>query len=771
MQKNIQDVLKDIVVYIRVNGKIEGTGFFINEFGNILTCYHIFSKVSIQKSLEEINQSKIEIEFQNRTYQATAIHSTYDPVKLDVIILKIDTDPQDIHLADFKSYDSSKSLVTCGYRSEELDKHRCNGLVHIEHSEDMADSDFIMLDDSSSHHKIIKGLSGSPIVEESSQAVVGIIVGRFDERFREYDEAIAIPITKIAMIFEPLNIKIEQYRKYLKLESVFIKDKFLSSKKRERLSEDFCRLFLFDSVDLAKCGDFEALLDEIKDRNLIDIFIEWIPHWINEEFKRDLQIERFYFENREKPLLDIVSDKEGSTFITIDGALSCGKTHILTKLKDSFEKESWVCYSIKCSYSPSTADEIAMSIRNSIPISSTESNDIGGHSLGSYILKSKEIMERSFNHEIKGIALLFDDIDRISGEFEFEKFLKLIGEINSILIGNRVRSKMVITGNGLIDRIDSFDYLFDFVRKKKKIVLKPFNYDSVKKFIINGGEKEIPNIDCVTARFFYLTNGHPGIMSYIIHNNIIRVEKLCNRLYWRNLDLQKVDAKVDTIFEHIMQKIEFSELFNKLAYFRYFDEEILKAVYEKWFTNSYRIKNPIREILKSKTIFKTNFGTKTINRAIRTIFLLRSRRDENLIGSLKEAQNIYKMALQELIDSYPKGVDIHIDIDRVVLYLQEYLYLELNILYYNSNNLVDITLFIDKFESEIDRLINEIVRIKPEGYKKPIEKIFSKLKHSFQDSDFKFHICFFCKEEFDIQSYRLLMQKIISLEEEIDEDG
>ena len=150
---------------------------------------------------------------------------------------------------------------------------------------------------------------------------------------------------------------------------------------------------------------------------------------------------------------------------------------------------------------------------------------------------------------------------------------------------------------------------------------------------------------------------------------------------------------------------------------------------------------------------------------------MRSRRDENLIDSLKEAQNIYNIALQELLDSYPKGVNIHIDIDRVVLYLQEYLYLELNILYYNSSSVVDMHLFIEKFENKIDGLINEIVKIKPEGYKKPIEKIFSKLKQSFQDSDFKFHICFLSKEEFNIQPYRVLMQTIISLEEEIEEDG
>ena len=236
MLRNIQDILKDIVVYIKVDGKVQGTGFFINEFGNILTCYHIFSKVSEHKSLKEINKSQIEVEFQNQQYKAEAIHSTYDPIKLDVIILKIDINPQSIHLSDFKAYDSSKTLVTCGYRSEELDKLRCNGVVHIEHSEDMADRNFIILDDSSSHHKIIKGLSGSPIIEESSTAVVGIIIGRFNDRFVEYDEAIALPIVKIARIFEPLNIKIEQYRKYLRLESIFFKDKFLSEKKLEKLS-------------------------------------------------------------------------------------------------------------------------------------------------------------------------------------------------------------------------------------------------------------------------------------------------------------------------------------------------------------------------------------------------------------------------------------------------------------------------------------------------------------------------------------------------------
>jgi hypothetical protein len=770
MSKNIQDILKNIVVYIRVNNKIEGTGFFINEFGNILTCYHIFSKVSISKDVLELNENKIEVEFQNQRYPAIVVHSTYDPIRMDVAILKIDIEPQLIHLCDFKEYDSSQSLVTCGYRKEEIDKQRCNGIVHIDHSEDMANHEFIILDDSSSHHKVIKGLSGSPLLEENSYTLVGIIVGRFDKRFEEYDEAIAIPISKIAKIFEPLNIKIREYQKYIKLQNIFVKNKFLSLKKRERLSEDFCKFFLSNNIELSQCGDFETILNVIKEHNLIDIFIEWIPYWINQEFKRDLEMEDFYFENREKHLLEVISEQEGSTFIAIDGALSCGKTHILTKLQESFKRESWVCYLIKCSYPPSTANEIAISIRNSIPISSRESNDITGHSLGNYILKSKEIIEESFNHNIKGIALLFDDIDRISGEFEFEKFLRLIGEINSILMGNRIHSKIVITGNGFTDTIENFDFLFDFVRKKKKIVLKPFKYKSVKRFINNGNEREIPNIECITARFFYLTNGHPGIMSYIKHNNILNIEKLCNRLYWKNLDLKEVDKKIDDIFRHIMQSIEFPELFNRLAYFRYFDEEILKEVYERWFTESYSVNNPIREILKSKIIFKTDFGTKTLNRAIRIVLLLEGRRDKNLILKLQEAQEIYQLTLERLLDTYPKGSNIHIDIDKILLYLQEYFYLEFTILYY-QNGLVDIYRFLDIFENIIDKLINNIVKIKPEGYQKPIEKIFLKLKRSFQDSDFQFHICFCCSEEFDKQPYRLLMRKIVSLEEEIYDDG
>jgi hypothetical protein len=383
-------------------------------------------------------------------------------------------------------------------------------------------------------------------------------------------------------------------------------------------------------------------------------------------------------------------------------------------------------------------------------------------------------MEVSFKQEIKGVALLFDDIDRISGEFEFEKFLKLIGEINSILIGSDIRSKTVITGNGLSGRIDEFNYLFDFVRKKKKIVLKPFSYESVKRFLLNSGLKEVQNIDCITARFFYLTNGHPGIMSYVMQNKIIKVEKLCNRLYWRNLNLESIDIKVDTIFKHIMQNIEFSKIFNRLAYFRFFDENILRVIYNRWFEDKYKLKNPIQKILKSKIIFKRDFNIKTINRATRTIFMLHNRRDEEFVKSLQEAQDIYKKALVDLLNSYPKGVDVHIETGRIVLYIQEYFYLELNILYYkdiNLNNLVNINIFLDKFESETYFLINEIVKIRPEGYKKPIEKIFTKLKQSFQNSDFKFHICFFCKEEFDTQPYRALMHKIVSLEEEIDKEG
>jgi len=774
MPDSVQDILKNIVVYIKVNGKIQGTGFFINEFGTVLTCYHIFSKVSTIQTLETINQNKIEIEFHNQTYNAIAIHATYEPITLDILFLKVEIPLDLIHLSDLKNYDNTQSLITCGYRSEELDVHRCNGLVHIEHSEDINHEGFIILDDSISHHKIIKGLSGSPLLEASSNAIVGMIVGRFNENFEEYDEAIAIPLSKVATIFDPLRMKIEQYQKYLMLDNIFLKDKFLSSRKREELSEAFCQKFLINHSNVDFCGDFQEILTQIKKENLIDLFIEWIPFWIDQEFKRNLSIKQFYFENRERHLCDIVSDKEGSTFITIDGALSCGKTHMMMKLKERFEQESWLCYSIQCSKAPSTTEEIAMSIRHIIPINRVTSNEMSGYALGNYILQTKDIIQNSFEKEIKGIVLLFDDVDRVSEEHEFEKFLRLIREINSILLGSNIHSKTVIAGNNLSEIIEDFDYSFDFVKKKKKIVLKPFKYEHVRKFIEKTSKEPIKKIDIVTARFFYLTNGHPGIMSYIVEHNVLHVESLAKKFYWKNLNLEVVDKKVEHIFNHIVNKVEFSDIFNRLAYFRYFNDDILGRVYTRWFASKYKFKRPLRKISESKIIFSTDFNTKTTNKAIRSIFLLNSRRKEHFLGDLKEAQNIYEIALEELLQGYPKETNVPINVNKISLYLQEYLFLELNILYFSNikdKKLVQIETVLEKFESKIDYLINEIVHIKPKGYKKPIEEVLSKLKQSFQNSEFKFYVCFFSTEEFDTKPYRMLMQKIVSFEEEIAEDG
>ena len=503
MPNIVQETLKNMVVYIKVDGEIKGTGFFINEFGNVLTCYHIFSNVSSVQDLETINRHKIEIEFQNISYLAKAMHVTFNPRSLDILILKVENILSSlIHLSDFKTYEASKELVTCGYRKEELDEYHCNGLVHIEHSEDIAEEGFIILDDSSSHHKIIKGLSGSPLLEKESNAIVGMVVGRFNEKFEEYDEAIAIPLSRVASIFEPLRMKIEQYQHFLKLEQIFINDQFLATHRREALAEAFCERFLDDFCTMDAYSSFQTILRKVKEKNLISLFIEWIPYWIDQEFKRELSIKQFYFENREKDLEEVISEKEGSTFITIDGALSCGKTHMLLKLKERFEEESWLCYLIQCSKAPSTAEEIALSICNLMPINSRHSNEVSGYTLGNYMLRTKKKIEESFEKEIKGIVLLFDDIDRIEKEHEFEKFLRLIREINSILVSNDISSKTVIAGNNLSETIEEFDYVFDFVKKKKKIVLKPFKYPYVQKFIEKQMPKSIANIEIITARFF-----------------------------------------------------------------------------------------------------------------------------------------------------------------------------------------------------------------------------------------------------------------------------
>ncbi len=774
MSDSVQDILKNIVVYIKVNGKVQGTGFFINEFGTVLTCYHIFSQVSNIQNLEAINKDKIEIEFHNKSYNAVAIHSTHDPLNLDVIFLKVDIPLNLIYLSDLKNYDNTQSLVTCGYRTEELDVHRCNGLVHIEHSEDINQEGFIILDDSQSHHKIIKGLSGSPLLEASSRAIVGMIVGRFNDNFEEYDEAIAIPLSKVATIFDPLRMKIEQYQKYLTLEHLFIKDKFLSSRKREELSQAFCKRFLKHHCQIESCGDFQEILAHIKKENLIDLFIEWIPFWIDQEFKRSLSIKQFYFENREKHFGDIVSDKEGPTFISIDGALSCGKTHMMMKLKERFEQESWLCYSIQCSKSPSTTEEIAISIRHTLPINNLTSNDMSGYALGNYILQTKEMIQNSFEKDIKGIVLLFDDVDRVTEEHEFEKFLRLIREINSILLESNIHSKTVIAGNNLSEIIEDFDYSFDFVKKKKKIVLEPFKYKHVQKFIEKTSNEAIQKIEMVTARFFYLTNGHPGIMSYIVENEILHLENLAKKLYWKNLNLELINQKVEHIVSHIVKNIEFSDIFNRLAYFRHFNDDILGRVYNKWFASDYKFKRPIRKISESKIVFSPDLNTKTTNKAIRSIFLLHGRQQEHFLDDLQEAQDIYKVALEELLGSYPKETQVPINTNKIALYLQEELFLELNLLYFRhkkDKKLVPIEMVLEKFENRINYLINEIVQIKPQEYKRPIEEVLSKLKQGFQNREFKFHVCFFSTEEFDTQPYRMLMRRVVAFEEEIAEEG
>jgi hypothetical protein len=117
---------------------------------------------------------------------------------------------------------------------------------------------------------------------------------------------------------------------------------------------------------------------------------------------------------------------------------------------------------------------------------------------------------------------------------------------------------------------------------------------------------------------------------------------------------------------------------------------------------------------------------------------------------------------------------VPINVNKISLYLQEDLFLELNILYFShkkDKKLVPIEMVLEKFENRINYLINEIVQIKPQGYKKPIEEILSKLKQGFQNREFKFHVCFFSSEEFDTEPYRMLLQRIVSFEEEIAEEG
>src|SRR5262249_24553785 len=117
-----QDRLRRNVVAVLWNGTIVGTGFFIDNDGSVLTCFHVVS----DPGTENITDQPLSIRFNRADYPVECIFLSSNPKIRDVAVLQLTTRklPDDAILLPLGNWDptpdKSRKVYSYGYKLTEM---------------------------------------------------------------------------------------------------------------------------------------------------------------------------------------------------------------------------------------------------------------------------------------------------------------------------------------------------------------------------------------------------------------------------------------------------------------------------------------------------------------------------------------------------------------------------------------------------------------------------------------------------------------------------
>jgi hypothetical protein len=186
-EKQFEDQLKNSVIKIvRKNGDFEGTGFFVDQHGHLLTCYHVIEKLVPQ----------IFVEYKGEKYSAEYVPKFSSPEK-DIAVLKVKIAKHASLLIG--EADLDREVGAFGFRKKWFDGYRSTGTLRKGQRIPGKEVDAFNLETNMPDGESLEGMSGSPIFDPRNGWVVGLFHG---EEFKGSSIVYVIPIEEVFAAWE-----------------------------------------------------------------------------------------------------------------------------------------------------------------------------------------------------------------------------------------------------------------------------------------------------------------------------------------------------------------------------------------------------------------------------------------------------------------------------------------------------------------------------------------------------------------------------------------
>jgi hypothetical protein len=456
---------------VRIQGRMSGTGFFIDRDATILTCFHVVG----DKETGELAEKEPVVTFNGENYAARCVQVSHNPQTLDVAIIRLldnELPPQASVLPLGKwGYDleSDQGFRTFGYRSAD----RVEGLYH-----------------------------------KSTRQIVGMVALRFTEQ----GETIpcAIPVEAAIDVWPRLKDRLRESDLLRQLRDVLFIGEWFTEKtfKTFYQSLPLPGLKTFDELGKNKA---ETLLEQLTGRGLIYDLVNYLrvkrPDIPLAELIELPPVHYVNFVNREEELRESCG-RYALPYLVFEAPAGYGKTQLLKAIGQQHFRDGWLSVYVEASQDLSSAVDLAKEVTKQADYSGDLSRLSDVRSMG--LTLGGALSQRLESLRGSGLILLIDSVERLP-QAEVNAFANFLAEIQRVIGEDNLR--VHIAGRYIGSSWKKWAQGPNFNVR----ALAPFKFEYVKQTVCSLLPSQ-ENFDLYAAHLMHITGGHPGCMARIIEN-------------------------------------------------------------------------------------------------------------------------------------------------------------------------------------------------------------------------------------------------------------
>ena len=329
-QNNLQDLRECTVAIINPdNGKVLGTGIIVTGDGLILTCYHVIEDLKTQTIIKNVRIENVHIDFPSKQIKGNAnVLEKYCKSELDIAFLQLQKKlPMEIDITNLNErVFPNREFIGFGFRKDkEFNGLHSDGKIMGKINKKLKDGSdsppFIQIES----NNIESGMSGSPILDTTTNKVIGIVSERYKISYYNQDDvdkdlSLGIPVETIIKVYPELKQKNPGLNQILQIGQDNHLLKYLKYIAKIENLEDTQNSSIIEKKSI---NDYyiqnSAILPQIENWTLRD---EEIPNTRNDQ---DLKQMIYNFLNEEESL-----------YLVIGGTFGIGKTTMVKVIASEF---------------------------------------------------------------------------------------------------------------------------------------------------------------------------------------------------------------------------------------------------------------------------------------------------------------------------------------------------------------------------------------------------------------------------------------------------